>query len=190
MIGKKNIVFGFFFFVFTAALGPYMIVKLFPAYGQAQAAQGQAVGALQLLKGSGYSDPQTLAQVDPFKLARLDTDAILAMSATQNAKGAIDSIKGGAHTHGNLESLLNIVVGFLLAFVAVGRWFKQIISWAFLLGAVLHSGMLYLSLLGVSWAGLVLGTGVGPILILIGLLLMALATAIGYRGESVRDSFL
>ncbi|WP_455234170.1 hypothetical protein, partial [Thiogranum longum] len=100
----------------------------------------------------------------------------------------LNGIKGGPHAHGNLEALLNIAAGVVLCFLAIGKGFKQLISWIFILGAILHSGVLYLGIVfNQAWAMKLLGFGVGPILILLGLLLIGIATAIGFRGEIVRD---
>jgi hypothetical protein len=125
----------------------------------------------------------------PDKLAKLDSEAILGINRQINAQAPVDAVKGGPHAHGNLESLLNIVVGVVLCFVALKRaWMKQVISWLFIVGTVLHSGMLYLLIVfNQVWAGQVLGTGAGPVMIILGLLLAGVAAAIGFRGEIVRD---
>ena len=183
MIGKKNIVFGFLYLVLTASLGPYMIVKLFPDVGAAQAAKQVAVGRLQALKGNNFEE-----ELEPLKdgqIARANTDGILALNKIYNTEQPIDDIKGGPHAHGNLEALLNIVVGVVLCFIAVAPVFKQVISWLFIGGAVFHSGMLYLRTFGVEWASTLLQ--IGPFLVLLGLFLMGIAAWMGFRGEIVRD---
>ena len=185
MIGKKNVVFGFIYLVFTAALGLVMVDK-YEDFGAAMAEKQAAVGRLQQLKENGFEEE--LEPLPPGQIARANTDGILALNKVRNTEMEIDRIKGGAHAHGNLESLLNIAAGLALGFVAVAGWFKQLISWLFILGAVFHSGMLYLGrVLGQAWAETVLGTGIGPAMILAALLLMGIAAAIGWRGEVVRD---
>ncbi|MCK4950725.1 MAG: hypothetical protein KAS48_02825, partial [Gammaproteobacteria bacterium] len=52
----------------------------------------------------------------------------------------------------------------------------------------LHSGMLYLRAFDIAWAGKLLGLGVGPILILVGLLLAGISAAIWFRGSIVSDA--
>jgi len=102
------------------------------------------------------------------------------MNAVSAQEFAIDYIKGGPHAHGNLEALLNIAVGLTLGFLAVGTLFKQIISWCFILGTLFHSGLLYLErVFQLEWAGSLLGTGIGPVLLLVGLLLTGVAAATG-----------
>lgn len=187
MIGKKNVVFGFLYLVLTAALGPYMVTHLGPL-ADAQAAKQKALGALQSLSQEGYTDPRTLSPMSPGELARTNSRALLAMNDRINAQAPIDAIKGGPHAHGNLESLLNVAVGLTLCFTGVAVWFKQLISWVFIAGTLLHSGMLYLAtMFGLPWAKAVLGTGAGPILILAGLLLAGLGAAAGLRSVPVRD---
>ncbi len=96
----------------------------------------------------------------------------------------MDAIKGGPHAHGNLEAMLNIVVGLTLAFLGVSALFKQVISWVFILGALIHSGGLYLStLFGIHF----LVGPVGPLLILLGLLLAGVAALLGLRPQPSSD---
>ncbi|MGA7799310.1 MAG: hypothetical protein WCC36_00730 [Gammaproteobacteria bacterium] len=187
MIGKKNVVFGFLYLVLTAALGPYMVLHLGPVE-EARAQKQKVMGELQLMASSGYQNDQTLAPMTGEQIAKVNTMALLALNKQLNAQATIDAIKGGPHTHGNLESLLNITVGLVLGFLAAAPLLKQVVSWLFIGGALLHSGMLYLSTFGVAWAGAVLGTGIGPVMILAGLLLAGVIAAFGFRGELTRDN--
>jgi uncharacterized membrane protein YgdD (TMEM256/DUF423 family) len=189
MAGKKNIVFGFLFLALSAALGPYMVTQLLPTARDGEAARVTATGKLAEVVQSNYDDPETLAPIAPDKLAKLNSEAILGVNKHINAGAPVDSIKGGPHAHGNLEALLNIAAGLVLCFVSCKRaWMKQAISWLFIAGTLLHSGMLYLVVVfNQGWAGQILSTGAGPIMILLGLVLMGLAAAVGFKGESVRD---
>lgn len=188
MIGKKNIVFGFLYLVLTAALGPLMIVKHFDGIRAAETVKQEKLGALQQAYDNGYE--VDLQPMKPVEIDKANTSAILALSGLLNARAPVDAVKGGPHTHGNLEALLNIVAGFLLAFLAVPALFKQVISWVFIAGAVLHSGMLYLAVgLELPWAAAYLGSKfavVGPLLVLAGLLLAGVAAAMGFRGSIVK----
>ncbi|HID48586.1 MAG TPA: hypothetical protein EYP40_03065 [Chromatiales bacterium] len=185
MIGKKNVVFGFLYLVLTAALGIVMVNK-YEDFGAAMLEKQASVGRLQQLKENGFEEE--LEPLPAGQIARANTDGVLALNKLRNIEMEIDSIKGGAHAHGNLESLLNIAAGLALGFVAVAGWLKQLISWLFILGTLLHSGMLYLGrVLGQGWADVVLDTGVGPLMILAALLLMGIAAGIGFRGEIIRD---
>jgi hypothetical protein len=186
MIGKKNIVFGFLYLLLTASLGPYMIVHYFPEVGKAGAEKQQVMSRLAQVKADGFEE--NLEPMSAEQIARLDAEALLAMSKADNAMAPIEAIKGGPHTHGNLEAVLNIIAGLVLGFIALKPLFKQVISWVFIAGALLHSGMLYLGFLGVGWATTVLNTGIGPVLVLLGFLLIGIAAAVGFRGELIRDS--
>lgn len=185
MVGKKNIVFGFIYLVFTASLGIVMVDK-YEAYGAAVQEKQSSVGRLQQLQTNNFEE--MLEPLSAEQIAKANTAGILSLNKLFNVESGIDAIKGGPHAHGNLESLLNIAVGLVLGFVAVNVIFKQVISWIFIAGAVLHSGMLYLgTVFGLGWANTILETGIGPFLILIGLALAGIAAAIGFRGEPVKD---
>lgn len=186
MTGKKNIVFGFLFLVVTAALGPYMVTVVLPDVYEAQSARQDKVGKLQLMQSNDYEiDLEPLTASD---IAKNNTSAILALNGHLNLASAVDAIKGGPHAHGNLEALLNIAVGLALCFISVGALFKQLISWAFILGTLLHSGVLYiLVVFEQAWAAQLLGLGIGPILILLGLLMMGVAAFTGFKGHVVDD---
>lgn len=185
MIGKKNIVFGFVFFAFTASLGGVM-VDMYQEYGVVAGEKQSAVGRLAQLKTDGFEEE--LEPLNAKQIAQANTDGILSMSKLSNVEFGIDYIKGGPHAHGNLEALLNIVAGFILCFVSIAVWQKQLLSWGFLMGTVLHSGMMFLDrFLDMSWAGKVLEMGVGPILILASLFFMGIAVAKGFQTEMVKD---
>jgi len=185
MIGKKNVVFGFIFLVFSASLGPYMIVKYMPEVDVAGAEKQDKLARLQQLKLDNFEEE--LEALTPEAIAKANTDGILALNRLGNARQPIDLIKN-PHAHANLEALLNIAVGITLCFVAVAPIFKQIISWVFILGTLLHSGAMYLAIVfEMGWAFAVLGSGIGPILVLIGLLLAGIAAFMGMRGELVKD---
>lgn len=183
MIGKKNIVFGFLYLVLTASLGPYMVVKMLPEVGVAQSDKQAKVGRLQQLKISQFEED--LEKLSAKQIAEANTDGILAINKLLNSRQPVDSVKSGAHAHGNLEALLNIAAGLVLCFIAVAPLFKQIISWIFIAGALLHSGMLYLLNFDQAWALNLLPFG--PWLVLLGLLLIGVAALIGFKGEIVQD---
>lgn len=189
MTGKKNIVFGFIFLAVSAALGPYMVKSMLPTAREAQGTRVEATGKLAEVAQSNYDDPETLAPIAVEKLSKLNSEAILGINKQINATAPVDSVKGGPHAHGNLEALLNIAIGVVLCFVSCKpAWMKEVISWLFIAGALLHAGMLYLVVVfNQTWAGQILGTGIGPIMILLGLVLAGVAVAIGFKGEIVRE---
>ena len=181
MEGKKNIVFGFLFLVITASLGPYMIVTLLPDVEKASLEKQRVLSDLQLVVISEFEDPETLEVVTTDEIAKGNSEAILALNTNLNARVSIDTIKGGPHAHGNLEAILNIIVGLLLGLLTLPSIYKQILSWIFIVGTIMHAGMAFLGVFGFSWAGMLLGTGIGPVLILLGLFLMGVATFVGYK---------
>lgn len=188
MVGKKNIVFGFLFLATTAALGPLMVLK-YEDWGAANGEKQVAVGKLQGLKAGEFAeDPDTLEDLTAKQLAITNAESILAMNKVAAAEFEIDFIKGGPHAHGNLEALLNIVVGIALCFIAAPPIMKQAVSLMFIMGTLLHSGLLFLErVFEMAWANTLLSTGVGPVLILLGLVLMGALAAKGFKGELVRD---
>ena len=188
MVGKYNIVFGFLFLATTAALGPLM-VQMYEDWGAANGEKQEVVGTLQQLKAGDFAEnPETLEDLTAKQLAIANSESILAMNKVNAAEFEIDYIKGGPHAHGNLEALLNIVVGLALCFIAAPLRMKQVVSWMFIIGTLMHSGMFYLERVFMqSWAGTLLNTGIGPILILLGLVLMGVLAAKGFKGELVRD---
>jgi len=175
MIGKKNIVFGFLYLVFTAALGPYMVV-MYQDWGKAYGEKQQSVGRLQQLQSDNFEEDLEPLTAD--QIAKANTAGILSINKLINADTEIQQIKGGPHTHGNLESVLNIIVGITLLFIGAGAKIKQLISWMFILGALLHSGMLYLErVFHIGWASAYINSpagAIGPLLILSGLLITGL----------------
>ncbi len=185
MIGKYNIAFGFIYLVFTASLGVVM-VDMYQDYGKIAQQKQSSVGRLQALAGSDFEEElEPLVAID---IAKANTNGILGLNKLLNSAAEIDAIKGGAHAHGNLESVLNIIVGLVLCFISAAKWLKYLISGLFIVGAVMHSGMLYLStVFGFSWAAFLLETGVGPIAILIGLLLIGVTTLFKFTNKIVID---
>lgn len=86
------------------------------------------------------------------------------MAASQGARGAA---RGAGH--GNLEALLNILLGYLLARLVPPGWIARTASVLLIVGAVFHSGMLYLGGLGVAAAPAL--TPVGAVALVLAVLL-------------------
>lgn len=185
MTGKCNIVFGFFYLVLTAALGPVMVNNL-PDISAAGESKQAAMAPLQLAADSDFENQETLEPMSDGEIARANAKALLALNTQLNAVVPNTAIKGGPHAHGNLEALLNIAVGLVLLVLSIGTRFKQVISAIFIVGTLLHSGVLYLGVVfGMGWAFSVLGTGIGPVLILLGLVLAGIASLIGLKDKAV-----
>ncbi len=101
-IGKKNIIFGFAYFIATLILGIYL--------------------AAELKEGGGGEEESPLHE-----------------------------LLKAAHAHGNLESFLNIVIGYLICQMEESS-LLQVVSILLLVGAIFHSGMLYIGGLGLEGA--------------------------------------
>jgi hypothetical protein len=185
MIGKKNIVFGFIYLVFTAALGPYMIQFLMPDIGPAAQTKKQNVGYIEQLAGGGFDNPETLEPLTGAEIAKANTKAILSLNTLENAQMPVEEMKSGPHAHGNLEAVLNIIAGLTLCFLAAPVMVKQLISWLFIAGALLHSGMLYLRVFDVAFANKLLF--LGPWFVLAALLVLGISAAIWLRPAVVDD---
>jgi len=184
MIGKKNIVFGFLYLVVTASLGPFMVVSSAGDIEAAYVSKQSPVGRVQDLKTNDFEEE--LEPLNAEQIAKANTDAILSMNNIINLQTPHGNIRS-THAHGNLEAILNILAGLALCFIAVAKIFKQIISWCFIAGALLHSGMLYIGIVfEQSWAFTLLQAG--PWVVLTGLLLAGIAALIGFKGEIVQDN--
>lgn len=86
-----------------------------------------------------------------------------------------------AHVHGNMESLLNIVIGLLLMKFALKAWIARTVSLLLIVAAIFHSGMLYLTGLGAGGAAAL--TPIGAIALIAAMVLMALGFA-QYRHDA------
>jgi uncharacterized membrane protein YgdD (TMEM256/DUF423 family) len=76
-----------------------------------------------------------------------------------------------AHVHGNLESLLNIIFGFLIvSYGAQSETLSKVASISLILGTLCHSGVFYLYGLGIESAMSI--ASVGALLVLISIVLM------------------
>lgn len=189
MPGKKNIVFGFIYLALTAAVGAVIILGHFDERRTAENSKTEKLGVLQQIVVDGYE--VNLEEITSLDLAKTNSQAILAISNRINAQKPISRLRSGAHAHGTADALLNIAVGFLLMFLTAPVWLKQIISWMFITGAVLHSGMLFLvSVLGQTWASVLLNGPPGAIgrgLTLTGLVLAGIAAAKWFSATLVSD---
>jgi len=173
MSGKINIVFGFFYLALTAVLGPAFLVPQLGERGVVMKQAGQAMAEVQ----AAAVAPQT--QTSGAELAQKNAAAL---PAIWNALKAQQTAGKGAHAHGNLEALLNIVVGFILLSLAIPNAFKRLITLLFLVGAVFHSGMLYLgSVFGVGFAFKFLL--IGEVGLIGGLVLMGVAAIMGIKRQ-------
>ena len=164
MNGKINIIFGFIYLAFTAVLGPTLLV---PQLGKNAQSLDNTAALVEKVREGAQGDFKG-ADIAPAVVSIFDYMKTSKLSAK------------GAHVHGNLEALLNIVAGLVLLTLAIPANFKTLLSIMFLVGAVFHSGMLYLGgVFHMYWAYNF--TVIGAIAIIVGLLGMGVASFIGIK---------
>ena len=164
MNGKINIIFGFIYLAFTAVLGPAVLI---PQLGKNAQSLNNTAALVEKVREGAQGDFKG-ADIAPAVVSIFDYIKTSKLSAK------------GAHVHGNLESLLNIVAGLVLLTLAIPANFKTLLSIMFLVGAVFHSGMLYLGgVFQMYWAYNF--TVIGAIAIIVGLLGMGIASLIGLK---------
>lgn len=172
MNGKINIVFGFIYLALTALLGPVLLVPQLGASIKAIGDTAQVVSKVQEGLQNDFKGTD-----NPNKV--IGQAAVSIFSYARDAKN-LSLLAGGPHAHGNLEALLNIAAGLVLLSLAIPANFKKLLSITFLVGAVFHSGMLYLGgVFGMMWAYNF--TIIGVIAILSGLVLTGVASMIGIK---------
>ncbi len=133
-IGKKNMIFGFAYFITTLLLGMYLAAEA--------------------------------AEAGP----KMEEDPL-------------HGLLGAAHAHGNLESFLNIVIGYLLCRLDISSGLAQAVSILLLIGAIFHSGMLYLTGVGVGFA--INLAPIGAVSLVITMALMVYVIAVGFKKQTV-----
>ncbi len=160
MDGRLNVIFGFCYLVFTIVLGPLVLV---PRAGENLEAMGELAS-----KASSVPQDELLHGVVGY-LSQLSGSHFLASAV---------------HGHGNLEALLNIVVGLVLLRLTLPGVYKLVAGLLFVVGTLLHSGMLYLyGVFGVGWATMF--TKFGAISIVAGVVLMAALSILGFQRKEV-----
>ncbi len=88
-----------------------------------------------------------------------------------------------AHSHGNLEALLNIVLGYLICQVAdPSATLTKAASILLIIGAAFHSGTIYLAGAGMSFA--LTFTPIGAISMVVGVAMMIPIVAKGTGDEA------
>jgi hypothetical protein len=139
---KKNVISGLLLFSISVLLGPYMMEVvskdvLTPITTQNYRIVGGINKAL-----AAYEEIE-----DPLALAA-SSDEI----GVEAGKAAVASLKlkeaewqwGNvvfSHAHGNLEGLLNIAAGLVLAQLIIPALFREVISWLLILGSWGHAGL-------------------------------------------------
>jgi hypothetical protein len=175
MSGKVNIVFGFIYLAMTAVLGPVLLV---PGKGEIGQTFNSTVGAVERVREG--LEAGSAPGPDEAATGR----AVVSIMDYLEADKSLGFVSNAAHAHGNLEGLLNIVAGLVILSLGVPGSYKTLLSILFIMGALLHSGMLYLAaVFGQYWATEL--TLVGAIAIVAALLLTGAASIFGIKTEPV-----
>lgn len=173
--GKINVIFGFIYLAATAVLGPTVLVpNLYGNLGQLE----EAGKAVETVRQGTTNDFQGVKNPDTV----IGDAVVKSFDFNKGRLYTVSLIAGGVHAHGNLEALLNIVAGVVLLSLAIPATYKSLLSIIFLVGALFHSGMLYLAqIFNQAWAWNL--TSIGAYAILAGLILLGVASAVGLKQQ-------
>lgn len=169
---KRNIISGLLLLFLAMMLGPYMVFVGGDARADARGALTTAMTGLG--EASAAYDGDTADAAAAGNLAASAAKAQLAQAAYDRVSGASGSFKV-AHVHGNLEGVLNIVVGLFLGLIAVSEGYRLAASWLLIAGSWLHGGALVLSNFGLEF--LRVGLTVGAALLVLGVLSVLIGVA-------------
>ena len=167
---KRNIISGLLLLFLAMMLGPYMVFVGGDARADARGALATAMtglGEASAAYNGGTADAAG-------NLAASAANAQLAQAAYDRVSGARGSFKI-AHVHGNLEGVINIVVGLFLGLIAVSEGYRLAASWLLIAGSWLHGGALVLSNFGLEF--LRMGLTVGAALLVLGVLSVLIGVA-------------
>ncbi|MFQ5534972.1 MAG: hypothetical protein ACE5EM_09155 [Sphingomonadales bacterium] len=164
---KRNIISGLLLFSLSVLIGPYLV--MFGGEQRSEARQelrtvigqvSEAVTAHE--KASAAADADNAGATSD--LAAASGKFPLAWAAHAGANARWDGFKV-AHAHGNLEGVINIVIGLFLGLIAVGEGYRLAASWLLIAGSWLHGGALVLGNSGLFFMFKVLPLG-APLLVL------------------------
>lgn len=177
---KENIISGLLLFCISIVIGPYMMrgLQLEEAQVAATTELRAAFGALAAARRANEAGNSSESTETPPAL-----DAATARAATAHINYAFADFRKNhlkmTHTHGNLQGMLNIIVGLFLANIAIKRWQMLVISWSMIAGSWIMVGALFLgNVLGQRWAFQAIAPG-GTVLIFA---LFALTVAVIFKG--------
>ncbi|MEE8294827.1 MAG: hypothetical protein V3R64_03870 [Sphingomonadales bacterium] len=138
---NKNVLSGLLLFSISILIGPFLMgpfadEHLGPAGMKVFTEARELQGAL-----AGFEE----AGDEVAKAGAVDQVAIAAGKTTieQLKYGQVESRWGNfkfSHAHGNLQGILNILMGLVLAQLAIAVKFREVISWLFIAGSWGHAG--------------------------------------------------
>lgn len=138
---NKNVISGLLLFSLSILIGPYLMGP-FATETLGPAQMKVFTEARELQRAQIAYEEATDATA---KAEAADQVAIAAGKTTiEGLKfGQVESRWGNfkfSHAHGNLQGLLNILVGLVLAQLVIATKFREAISWLFILGSWGHAG--------------------------------------------------
>jgi|GEM_PF-3208164 len=163
---RQNIIAGLLLFLITISLGPYMMrgLKNEEALVDAQTELMQSFAALRAsenaisMRDAGGGEADDISEQSAPKLQDVSALALAATRATRAhvnytfANFRRDNVTF-THAHGNLQGMLNILVGLFLGKLAVHAIARQLLSLGFIAGAYGMAGSAFLgNMLGQVWA--------------------------------------
>ncbi len=186
---SRNIKSGLLLFMISILFGPFMVYNAFEAVGEARGAHGVALeelGAASTAYEAAKGGEGAAAASEALSAA--SARATFAQADLAEVQARVNRLKV-SHSHGNLEGLLNVIVGLILGAVAIGVRAQTIISWGFVVGSWTHGGALVLG----NW-GLELGIPILPLAFnvlsfgatVLSLSLLALVGGVWWKGLSER----
>ncbi len=162
---KLNIISGLLLLFLAMMIGPYMVFV--GGDGRADARDARDAAMTELGEASAAYDESTADAAAAANLAARAAGAQLAQAAYDRVSGARNRYKV-AHVHGNLEGVLNIVVGLFLGLIAVSEGYRLAASWLLIAGSWLHGGAFVLGNFGLGF--MFQGLTVGAALLVLGVL--------------------
>lgn len=138
---NKNVLSGLLLFSISILIGPYLMGPfsddvLMPAltaqFTEARALQGALADYDGAKDGDAKSDAANALAVAAGK-------TVIETLKAKQVEDRWDNFKF-SHAHGNLEGILNILIGLVLAQLAIAAKFREVISWLFVAGSWGHAG--------------------------------------------------
>ena len=153
---KRNIISGLLLFSISITLGPYMMGTLGKEEAQVKA-QTELQTAFGELRKAQAAQEETRSDAGP----DLESVSAVASATARAAKAHINyyfaQFRRGnvalTHAHGNLQGMLNILVGLFLVKLAVDARIRLAISWGFVAGSwIMVGAQIAGNMLGLRWA--------------------------------------
>jgi hypothetical protein len=197
---KQNIISGLLLFSISITIGPYLMRGLSQeeAMVNAQSELREAFGELRAARTPIASESEDAALGDNGDAVRSEASLaevdILANAAARASTAHVNyyfaQFRQGnltmTHAHGNLQGMLNILIGLFLANLAISKRQQLIISWGFIVGSWTMVGSLLLgNVFDLRWA--FAGIYPGGIILILSLFALTFAVIVKGFGERAQS---